>query len=72
MQSWDYRLGINGVKGMQAAYNSALVAEGAFSAFRVDDVRDVGGWPATSSVGSTSVLKGTCVASWATSWATRR
>jgi poly-beta-1,6-N-acetyl-D-glucosamine synthase len=45
MQSWDYRLGINGVKGMQAAYNSALVAEGAFSAYRVEDVRDVGGWP---------------------------
>ncbi len=26
MQGWDYRLGINGVKRMQAAYNSALVA----------------------------------------------
>ena len=30
MQGWDYRLGINGVKRMQAAYNSALVAQGAF------------------------------------------
>jgi hypothetical protein len=28
MQNWDYRLGINGVKRMQAAYNSALVAQG--------------------------------------------
>ena len=33
MQEWDYRLGINGVKRMQAAYNSALVAQGAFSAY---------------------------------------
>ena len=45
MQSWDYRLGINGVKGMQSSYNSALVAEGAFSAYCVEDVRAVGGWP---------------------------
>jgi biofilm PGA synthesis N-glycosyltransferase PgaC len=45
MQSWDYRLGINGVKRTQAAYNSALVAQGAFSAYWTDDVRAVGGWP---------------------------
>jgi poly-beta-1,6-N-acetyl-D-glucosamine synthase len=45
MQEWDYRLGINGVKRMQAAYNSALVAQGAFSAYWTDDVRYVGGWP---------------------------
>jgi biofilm PGA synthesis N-glycosyltransferase PgaC len=45
MQQWDYRLGINGVKRMQAAYNSALVAQGAFSAYWTDDVRAVGGWP---------------------------
>jgi biofilm PGA synthesis N-glycosyltransferase PgaC len=32
MQQWDYRLGINGVKRMQAAYNCTLVAQGAFSA----------------------------------------
>jgi biofilm PGA synthesis N-glycosyltransferase PgaC len=44
MQNWDYRLGINGVKAMQAAYNSTLVAEGAFSAYWVEDVRAVGGW----------------------------
>ncbi len=30
MQSWDYRLGINGVKRMQSAYDSTLVAQGAF------------------------------------------
>ena len=45
MQQWDYRLGINGVKRMQASYNAALVAQGAFSAYWVDDVRSVGGWP---------------------------
>ena len=45
MQQWDYRLGINGVKRMQAAYNTALVAQGAFSAYRTNDLRAVGGWP---------------------------
>jgi biofilm PGA synthesis N-glycosyltransferase PgaC len=45
MQAWDYRLGINGVKAMQAAYNSTLVAQGAFSAYWCEDVRAVGGWP---------------------------
>ena len=45
MQGWDYRLGINGVKRMQAAYNTALVAQGAFSAYWTDDLRAVGGWP---------------------------
>ena len=45
MQSWDYRLGINGVKRMQASYNTALVAQGAFSAYWTDDLRAVGGWP---------------------------
>lgn len=45
MQGWDYRLGINGVKLTQAAYNSALVAQGAFSAYWTDDLRAVGGWP---------------------------
>jgi biofilm PGA synthesis N-glycosyltransferase PgaC len=45
MQQWDYRLGINGVKRMQAAYNTALVAQGAFSAYCASDLRAVGGWP---------------------------
>ena len=45
MQQWDYRLGINGVKRMQASYNTALVAQGAFSAYRTEDLRAVGGWP---------------------------
>jgi poly-beta-1,6-N-acetyl-D-glucosamine synthase len=45
MQGWDYRLGINGVKRTQAAYNSALVAQGAFSAYWTEDIRAAGGWP---------------------------
>ena len=45
MQQWDYRLGINGVKRMQAAYNTALVAQGAFSGYWTRDVQTVGGWP---------------------------
>src|SRR4051812_31098019 len=45
MQQWDYRLGINGVKRMQSAYNTALVAQGAFSVYRTSDLRAVGGWP---------------------------
>src|SRR4051812_25657047 len=54
MQSWDYRLGINGVKRTQAAYNSALVAQGAFSAYWTDDIRAVGGWP--DAIGEDNVL----------------
>ena len=45
MQQWDYRLGINGVKRMQAAYNCTLVAQGAFSVYWTEDVRAVAGWP---------------------------
>ncbi len=45
MQQWDYRLGINGVKRMQAAYNTALVAQGAFSVYWTEDIQAVGGWP---------------------------
>ena len=45
MQEWDYRLGMNGVKRMQAAYNTTLVAQGAFSAYSTKDLRAVGGWP---------------------------
>jgi biofilm PGA synthesis N-glycosyltransferase PgaC len=61
MQQWDYRLGINGVKRMQAAYNSALVAQGAFSAYWVDDLRAVGGWP--DAIGEDIVLTWTMMAS---------
>ncbi len=61
MQGWDYRLGINGVKRMQAAYNSALVAQGAFSAYWTDDLRAVGGWP--DAIGEDIVLTWTLMES---------
>jgi poly-beta-1,6-N-acetyl-D-glucosamine synthase len=45
MQEWDYYLGIAGVKRMQGLYQSTLVAQGAFSLYVTDRVRQVGGWP---------------------------
>jgi biofilm PGA synthesis N-glycosyltransferase PgaC len=60
-QSWDYRLGINGVKRTQAAYNSALVAQGALSAYWTDDLRAVGGWP--DAIGEDIVLTWALMAS---------
>jgi biofilm PGA synthesis N-glycosyltransferase PgaC len=61
MQGWDYRLGINAVKRMQSAYNSALVAQGAFSAYWTDDLRAVGGWP--NAIGEDIVLTWALLAS---------
>jgi biofilm PGA synthesis N-glycosyltransferase PgaC len=61
MQGWDYRLGINGVKRTQAAYNSALVAQGAFSAYWTADIRAVGGWP--DAIGEDIVLTWSLMAS---------
>jgi poly-beta-1,6-N-acetyl-D-glucosamine synthase len=61
MQQWDYRLGINGVKRMQAAYNTALVAQGAFSAYWTSDLRAVGGWP--DAIGEDIVLTWTLLGS---------
>jgi len=61
MQSWDYRLGINGIKRMQAAYQSTLVAQGAFSAYWTDDVRAVRGWP--DAIGEDIVLTWSMMAS---------
>jgi biofilm PGA synthesis N-glycosyltransferase PgaC len=45
IQEWDYYLGIAAVKRMQALYQATLVAQGAFSLYRTDEVRRVGGWP---------------------------
>ncbi len=61
MQQWDYRLGINGVKRMQAAYNTALVAQGAFSGYWTSDLRAVGGWP--DAIGEDIVLTWTMLGS---------
>lgn len=45
MQEWDYFHGIAAVKRMQSMYHGTLVAQGAFSVYRRDALRAVGGWP---------------------------
>ena len=44
MQEWDYTLGIFGVKYIQGNYNSTLVAQGAFSAYKTRILKEIGGW----------------------------
>jgi len=45
MQEWDYFLGIASVKRMQGLYQGTLVAQGAFSLYRTQALREAGGWP---------------------------
>ena len=44
LQEWDYTLGIFGVKLYQSNYNSTLVAQGAFSAYKTEILNEIGGW----------------------------
>jgi biofilm PGA synthesis N-glycosyltransferase PgaC len=46
LQVWDYLLGIAAVKRVQGLFQGTLVAQGAFSGYRTDALREVGGWPA--------------------------
>ena len=45
LQEWDYFLGIASIKRMQGLYQGTLVAQGAFSIYSTDVLRQVGGWP---------------------------
>lgn len=45
IQEWDYFNGIAAVKRVQSLLQGTLVAQGAFSLYRADVLRDVGGWP---------------------------
>ena len=45
MQEWDYWIGIAAVKRMQGMYSATLVAQGAFSVYRTEELLRVGGWP---------------------------
>lgn len=45
LQHWDYFHGIAATKRAQAAYGGTLVAQGAFSLYRRDILREIGGWP---------------------------
>lgn len=53
-QEWDYFHGISAVKRMQSMYHGTLVAQGAFSLYRKDALKEVGGWP--ESVGEDIVM----------------
>jgi biofilm PGA synthesis N-glycosyltransferase PgaC len=45
LQQWDYFHGIAATKRAQAAYGGTLVAQGAFSLYRREILREIGGWP---------------------------
>jgi biofilm PGA synthesis N-glycosyltransferase PgaC len=45
VQEWDYFLAIASVKRQQSLFQGTLVAQGAFSVYRTEAVRRVGGWP---------------------------
>jgi poly-beta-1,6-N-acetyl-D-glucosamine synthase len=44
-QEWDYFLGIASIKRQQGLFQGTLVAQGAFSAYRTESLKEVGGWP---------------------------
>ena len=44
IQQWDYTMGIFGVKLYQGNYNSTLVAQGAFSVYKTEKIKEIGGW----------------------------
>lgn len=54
LQEWDYFLGISVVKRVQSLLQGTLVSQGAFSIYRRDVLREVGGWRNT--VGEDIVL----------------
>lgn len=45
IQEWDYFLGIASIKRLQGLYQGTLVAQGAFSLYKTEQVRQVDGWP---------------------------
>ncbi|WP_332238315.1 glycosyltransferase family 2 protein [Sporolactobacillus sp. KGMB 08714] len=45
IQEWDYFLGIASIKRLQGLYQGTLVAQGAFSLYRTECIREIGGWP---------------------------
>jgi biofilm PGA synthesis N-glycosyltransferase PgaC len=53
-QEWDYFHGIAAIKRLQSLYQGTLVAQGAFSAYDTQVLREIGGWPHT--VGEDIVL----------------
>jgi biofilm PGA synthesis N-glycosyltransferase PgaC len=45
VQEWDYFHGIAAIKRLQSLFQGTLVAQGAFSLYRTDVLRDLSGWP---------------------------
>lgn len=45
IQYWDYFQGIAATKRTQSLYGGTLVAQGAFSLYRTELLREIGGWP---------------------------
>lgn len=45
LQEWDYFLGIASIKRMQGLYQGTLVAQGAFSLYKTQALKEVKGWP---------------------------
>jgi biofilm PGA synthesis N-glycosyltransferase PgaC len=45
IQEWDYFLGIASIKRLQGMYQSTLVAQGAYSLYLTETLREIGGWP---------------------------
>ena len=45
LQEWDYFLGIASIKRLQGLYQGTLVAQGAYSLYKTDRLKAVGGWP---------------------------
>lgn len=54
LQEWDYFLGIASIKRMQGLYQGTLVAQGAFSLYKTEALKLVGGWP--NAIGEDIVL----------------
>ncbi|MGL5348231.1 MAG: glycosyltransferase family 2 protein [Peptostreptococcaceae bacterium] len=54
LQEWDYFLSISSIKRMQGMFQGTLVAQGAFSIYKTDIVKDVGGW--SDAIGEDIVL----------------
>lgn len=54
MQEWDYFLGIASIKRLQGLYQGTLVAQGAYSIYKSENIKAVGGWP--NAIGEDIVL----------------
>jgi len=45
IQEWDYFVGIASIKRLQGLYQGTLVAQGAYSIYKTESIKAIGGWP---------------------------